>query len=100
MYKVVAFRCCADAYPGGVGLVDLIQHDHRGAAVVKHQPPEVRGRAGQRVGGHYEGSGSVETVHQRSIDVVVALALCGHQKGQGPVRWENVHAAVLLPVSW
>ncbi len=90
----------AFTYPGRVWLVQLIQHDHRGAAVVKHQPPEVRGGAGQRVRGYNEGSRPVETIHQCRVNVVVTSPLSGHQEGEGPVRWENVHAAVLLAVSW
>ena len=42
-------------HPGGVGLVQLVEHDDGGAPVVVDQPPEVRGGALQRVEGHDEG---------------------------------------------
>lgn len=86
-------------YPGRVGLVELVQHDHSGAAVVKHQPPEVGSGAWQRVRGDDEGSLSEEAVSQSSVDVIVALALCCNQKGQRSIRRQDVHAAVLLSVS-
>ena len=79
-------------------MVELVEHDNGGAAIVKHQPPEVGGGPGQRVGGHNERGGPVEAVCERGVDVVVALALRGHQEGQGAVGWQHVHAAVLLPV--
>lgn len=86
------------AHPGRVGLVELVEHDHRGAAVVEHQPPEVSGGAGERVRGDDEGSGLVEAVSECRVDVVVALALSGDQECQGAVGRQHVHAAVLLPV--
>lgn len=88
------------SYPGRVGLVELIQHNHGGAAVVKHKSPEVRGGAGQWMGGYNEGSRPVEAIHQCCVNVVVTLALGGDQESEGSVRWENIHAAVLLSVSW
>lgn len=42
-------------HPGGVGLVQLVEHDDGGAAVVVDQPPEVRRGALQWVQGHNEG---------------------------------------------
>lgn len=85
-------------HPGRVGLVELVQHDHGGAAVVEHQPPEVGGGAGQRVRGHDESGLPVEAVGEGGVDVVVALALRGDQEGQRSVGREHVHAAVFLPV--
>ena len=76
----------------------MVQHDHRGAAVVKHQTPEVSCGAGERVRRHHEGGGPVETVGERRVDVVVALAFAGDQEGQRAVGRQHVHAAVLLPV--
>lgn len=43
-------------YPGRVGLVELVEHDDGGAAVVVHQPPEVGGGVLQGVQGDDEGS--------------------------------------------
>ena len=85
-------------HPGRVGLVELVQHHHRGAAVVVHQPPEVGGGAGQRVRRHHEGGGPEEAVGERRVDVVAALPLAGDEEGQGAVRRQHVHAAVLLAV--
>lgn len=55
----------------------MVEHDHRGAAIVKHQPPEVRRGAWERVGGHNKGGGPVEAVCEGGVDVVVALPLGG-----------------------
>lgn len=85
-------------HPGRVGLVDLIEHDDGGAAVIKHQPPEVSGGDGERVRRHYEGGRPEETVHQRCVDVVAAVHLRGDEEGQGSVRRQHVHAPVLLSV--
>ena len=79
-------------------MVELVEHNNGGAAVVEHQPPEVSSCPGQRVGGHDESGGPVEAVSECGVDVVVALALRGHQEGQGAVGRQHVHAAVLLPV--
>lgn len=46
----------SSTHPGGVGLVELVEHDNGGAAVVIHQPPEVGGGVLQRVQGDDEGS--------------------------------------------
>jgi len=46
----------SNTHPGGVGLVELVEHDDGGAAVVVHQPPEVGGGVLQRVQGDDEGS--------------------------------------------
>lgn len=85
-------------YPGRVGLVELVEHHHRGAAVVIEEPPEVSGGARQRVRRDHKGSGPEETVGERRIDVVAALAVSGDQEGQGAVRRQDVHASVLLSV--
>lgn len=42
-------------HPGGVGLVQLVEHDDGSAPVVVDQPPEVRRGALQRVQRHDEG---------------------------------------------
>lgn len=42
-------------HPGGVGLVELVEHDDGGAAIVVDQPPEVRCGTLQWVQGHDEG---------------------------------------------
>lgn len=47
---------------------------------------------------HHEGSGPEEAVGKRGVDVVAAFSLGGDKKGQGAVRWQDVHAAVLLTV--
>lgn len=86
------------SYPGRVGLVELVQHHHRGAAVVVNKPPEVGGGAGQRMRRHHEGGGPEEAVGERSVDVVVALSLCGDEEGQGAVGRQDVHAPVFLAV--
>lgn len=44
-----------EPHPGRVGLVELVQHDDRGAPVVIDQPPEVRGGTLQWMQGHNEG---------------------------------------------
>lgn len=46
----------SSTHPGRVGLVELVEHDDGGAAVVVHQPPEVGGGVLQRVQGDDEGS--------------------------------------------
>lgn len=86
------------SYPGRVGLVELVEHHHRGAAVVIHQPPEVSGGPGQRVRRHHKGGGPEEAVGERRVNVVAALSLGGDEEGQGAVRRQDVHAAVLLAV--
>lgn len=85
-------------HPGRVGLVELVEHDHGRAAVVEHQPPEVGRGAGQGVRGHDEGGLPVEAVGEGGVDVVVALPLRRNQEGQGAIRRQHVHAAVLLSV--
>lgn len=70
------------SYPGRVGLVELVEHHHRGAAVVIQKPPKVSGGAGQRVWRHHEGSWPEEAVGERCIDVVAALPIGGDQEGQ------------------
>lgn len=67
----------SSTHPGRVGLVELVEHDDGGAAVVVHQPPEVGGGVLQRMQGDDEGSalgvalqrGKMSTVK----DVVAAL---------------------------
>lgn len=86
-------------YPGRVRLVELVEHDHCRAAIVKDQPPKVRRRARQRVRGHYKSSLPVKAVGKSSVDVIVALPFCCNQEGQGSIRRQNIHAAVLLSVS-
>lgn len=86
------------SYPGRVGLVELVEHHHGGAAVVVDEPPEVGGGAGQRVRRHNKGGGSEKAVGERCVDVVAALSLRGDEEGQGAVRRQDVHAAVLLTV--
>lgn len=76
----------------------MVKHDHGSAAVVIHEPPEVSGGAWQRVRRHHEGGGSEEAVGEGCVDVVVALPIGGDQEGQGAVRRQHVHAAVLLTV--
>lgn len=95
---VYSLPCSLFSYPGRVGLVELVEHHHRGAAVVVHEPPKVSGGAGQRVGRHHEGSRPQEAVCESRVDVVAALALCGDEEGQGAVRRQDVHAAILLAV--
>ena len=99
--KTVAIKQCNTpwSYPSGVGLVELVEHDHRRAAVIEDQPPEVGRGAGQRVRRHDERGLSVEAVGESSVDVIVALPFWGDQEGQGAIRRQDVHAAVLLPVS-
>lgn len=46
----------SSTHPGRVGLVELVEHDDGGAAIVVHQPPEVGGGVLQRVQGDNEGS--------------------------------------------
>lgn len=46
----------SSTHPGRVGLVELVEHDDGGAAIVVHQPPEVSGGVLQRVQGDDEGS--------------------------------------------
>lgn len=87
-------------YPGRVWLIELVEHDHCCTAVVKNQSPKVCCCARQRMRGHDESGLSVEAVSESSINVIVALPFCCNQKGQGAVRRQNIHAAVLLSVSW
>lgn len=47
---------------------------------------------------NHKGSRPEETVGERRIDVVAALAVGGDQEGQGAVRRQDVHASVLLSV--
>lgn len=47
---------------------------------------------------HHKGSGPEEAVGERGVDVVAALSVGGDQEGQGAVRRQDVHAAVLLAV--
>lgn len=47
---------------------------------------------------HHEGSGPEKAVSECRVDVVAALPVCGDQEGQGAVRRQDVHAAVLLAV--
>lgn len=47
---------------------------------------------------HHEGSRSEETISKRRVDVIVALSVGGNQEGQGAVRRQYIHAAVLLAV--
>lgn len=47
---------------------------------------------------HHEGSGPEEAVGERGVDVVAAFSFGGDEEGQGAVRRQDVHAAVLLPV--
>lgn len=86
-------------HPGRVGLVDLVEHDDGGAAVIKHQPPEVCSGVGQWVRRHHEGGRTKKTVHQSGVDVVAAVYIRGDQEGQSSVRRQDVHAPVLLSVS-
>lgn len=86
-------------HPGRVGLVDLVEHDNGGAAVIKHQPPEISGSDGQWVRCHDESGWPKETIHQCCVDVVAAIHLCGDKEGQGSVRRQHVHAPVLFSVS-
>lgn len=86
-------------HPGRVGLVELVEHDHCCAAVVKHQPPKVSRGARQRVRGHDEGSLPVKAVSERGVDVIVAFPFGSDQEGQGAIGRQDVHAAVFLPVS-
>ena len=85
-------------HPGRVRLVELVEHDHGRAAVVKDQPPKVGRGARQRVRGHNKSSLTVETVGESGVDVIVALPLRRNQEGQGAIRRQNIHAAVLLSV--
>ena len=86
-------------YPGRVWLVELVEHDHCRAAVVEDQPPKVRCGPRQRVRGHNERSLPMEAVSESSVDVIVALPFSRNQEGQGAIRWQNIHAAILLSVS-
>lgn len=47
---------------------------------------------------HDEGGRPQEAVGQRGVDVVAAFPLGGDEEGQGAVRRQDVHAAVLLAV--
>lgn len=85
----------SSTHPGRVGLVELVEHDDGGAAVVVDQPPEVRGGVLQRVQGDDEGSapgvalgrGNTST----SEDTVVTLEpLLSHPKESvQPGEWEQ-----------
>lgn len=86
-------------YPGRVWLVELVEHDHCCATIVKDQPPKVRRCAWQRVRGHNKSSLPMEAVSKSSVDVIVTLPFCCNQKGQGAIRRQNIHAAVLFSVS-
>lgn len=86
-------------HPGRVRLVDLVEHDDGGAAVIKHQPPEICRGDGQWVRRHHKGGWPKETVHQCCVDVVAAIHFCGDEKGQGSVRRQHIHAPVLLSIS-
>lgn len=39
-------------------------------------------------------------VSQGSIDVVVGVPIGGDEEGQAAVRWQDIHAAVLVSVPW
>lgn len=86
-------------HPGGVRLVDLVEHDDGGAAVIEHQPPEISGGDGKRMRRHHEGGRTKETVHQCRVDVIATVHFCSDEEGQGSVGRQNVHAPVLLSVS-
>ena len=47
---------------------------------------------------NHKGGGPEEAVGERRVDVVAAFSLCGDEEGQGAVRRQDVHAAVLLAV--
>lgn len=86
------------SYPCRVGLVELVEHHHWGAAVVVNKPPEVRCGAREWVRRHHEGGRPEEAVGECSVDVVTAFSLSGDKEGQGAVWWQDVHAAVFLTV--
>lgn len=81
-------------HPSGVRLVELVEHDNGGAAIVVHQPPEVGGGVLQWVQGDDEGStlgvalrrGKTSTLK----DMVAALS---HSKKPAPPEdgWHRSH---------
>lgn len=86
------------SYPGRVGLVELVEHDDGGTAVVKYKSPEVCGGGGQGVRGDHKCSRLQEAVHQCCVYVVVAFTLSGDEKRKGAVGRQHVHAPVLFAV--
>ena len=64
-------------HPGGVGLVQLVEHDDGGAPIVVDQPPEVGRGALQRVQGHDEGCAP-------------CVALRGNWDSEGPVCHHDI----------
>lgn len=79
-------------HPGRVGLVELVEHDDGGAAIVVHQPPEVGGGVLQRVQGDDEGSALGVALRRGKMSSVKDMAaalkpLPSHP--QKPVQPEN-----------
>lgn len=85
----------SSTHPGRVGLVELVEHDDGGAAVVVHQPPEVGGGVLQRVQGDDEGSALGVALRRgkmsTSKDTVVTLEpLLSHpKKPVQPDEWDQ-----------
>lgn len=69
-------RAADSTHPGRVGLVQLVEHNDGGAAIVIHQPPEVGGGVLQRVQGDNEGS-------------TLSVALQGERAAQLRTLWQH-----------